>query len=190
MLGNPDCGRQQLEDYIPAFQEVLATLETVLQLVDCHGTWSGTVPPSVHVTVTCPKVTVQLRSSASPSRSFSISRMQRSRGQSSPLICQLSLHDLQLVEERANRTCHSLGTAGQIPKSCPQRVVKASIGRLHLTTADEQAASADEAPPAKRAPSCVATSPAAGEATLQHQVSANVTAATQLLAVTSFGTDS
>lgn len=163
------------KDLVP-FQEVLETLAKVLRLVDGQtAPPSSTAPPAVHVNLTCPKVTVQLRSSPSPSRSFSVSRMQQSRGQGSTLICQLSLHELQLAEERVSRACHSPGSAGQSPKGCPQTVVKASIGRLHLSTAaEEAAAAADVLQPKYTAPSCLATSPATGEGSLQQQVSTTI----------------
>ena len=63
-------------------QEVVETLKKVLEIVDGQGAcWSSTAPPAVHWSVTCPRVTVRLRSTPPPSRSFSISRMQPSRGQ-------------------------------------------------------------------------------------------------------------
>lgn len=156
-------------------QEVLETLEKILRLVDGQtAALLSRALPSVHMNFTCPKVTVQLRSSTFPSRSFSVSRMHYSAGLSSALVCQLSLHELQLAEERVDRACNSWGLAGQSPKSCPQRVVKASIGRLHLSTAAEQAASADVLPPESRVPSCMATSPAACEENPQRQVRTDV----------------
>ena len=148
-------------------------LQKVLRLVNGQtAALSSTAPPTLHVNVTCPKITVQLRSSPSPSRSFSVSRMQHIRGQGSSLICQLSLHELQLAEERVSRVCCSLGSAGHSPKSCPQRVVKASIGRLNLSTAAEEAAAADMLQPKDAAPSCLATSPANTQAASDCQVSA------------------
>lgn len=98
--------------------------------------------------------------------------MQQSRGPGSLLICQLSLHELQLAEERVSGACHRLGSVGHSPKTLPEQVVKASIGRLHLSTAAEEAAPAHVLQAKYNAPSCLATSPAAAQATPEGQVSA------------------
>lgn len=88
------------------------------------------------------------------------------RGQSSPVICELFLHELQLAGEKIDRTCNSLDHPGQRPKMCLQTVMNASIGRLYLSTVATPSEAADVSQ-RDRAPFCIATSPVVSDTAAQ-----------------------
>ena len=131
--------------------------------------WSSGAPPAVHLSITCPKVTLRLRSYPS---SCSLSRLHPVAGSSSlrsQVICQLSMHELQLAGKTQDAACRSLEPRGTPQKTCLQTVLNASIARLHLSKGAPIAAAAD-GPPGPEAPACLATSPAVFKTDAQGQV--------------------
>ena len=149
-------------------QAAVAKLHKVLELVDARGACKpGSLPPAVHVIITCPKVTLRLRRGNEPAQCPDFSPTNPAVRHSSPSsrgIIELSLHTLQLISERCNAAHHSHELGLQSQDRHLQSIVNASIARL---TVSNLAAPVD----ADGAMASIASSPAVKESVMQQQVS-------------------
>ena len=157
-------------------QAAVAKLHKVLELVDAKGACKpGSLPLAVHVTITCPKVTLRLRRSNELAQYPDFSPTNPAVRHSSPGsrgIVELSLHTLQLNSERCNAACHSHELGIQSQDRHLQSIVNASIARLMVSNL---AAPAD----ADGTMASIASSPAVKESVMQQQV--NLKARTSMI---------
>ena len=148
-------------------QAAVAKLHKVLELVDARGACKpGSLLPAVHVTITCPRVTLRLRRSNElapyPDCSPTNSAVRHSSSSSAGII-ELSLHALHFISEQGNAACqgHELGVQSQDRHLLS--IVNASIACF---TVSNLAASAN----ADGTTALIASSPAVREDNMQQQV--------------------